>query len=328
MEEAMGVHDPHPPLEVRALTRRFAAGRGIVDVGFTAPAGAITAFIGANGAGKSTTFRCILGLIRPEAGEVRLFGAAADERARRRVGFLPEERGLSPRDRARDAVAFQARLKGLSRRAAYESADALLGRVGLGGRRRDRIESLSKGNAQRVQLVAAMAHGPDLLILDEPLSGLDPVAQSDVLSLFAEFRAAGGAILFSTHTLAAAESLCDRVVMLADGRTVFEGAIDAIREHAVHGAIVVTSDAVALASAAAAVGGQARPMGGEAEDGAARRWRVVLPSGVTHPALLRALAERSAPVLAFTPIEANLEGAFWDLADAGGGRAPAARRAA
>jgi hypothetical protein len=116
--------------------------------------------------------------------------------------------------------------------------------------------------------------------------------------------------------------------MLADGRTVFEGGIDAIRERAAHGAIVVTSDAAALAAAADAVGGEARLMGGDAHEGAARRWRVLLPSGVTHPALLRALAERSAPVLAFTPIEANLEGAFWDLADTREGNALHALRAA
>src|SRR5579863_4028692 len=147
-----------PPLQVTGLRRRFPGGRGIEDVGFTAPAGSVTAFIGANGAGTSTTLRCVLGLMRPDAGAVRLFGRPADEAARRRVGFLPEERGLSPRDRTRDAVAFQARLKGLGRSAAYAAADSLLGRVGLAERKRDRIEALSKGNAQRVQLVCALAH--------------------------------------------------------------------------------------------------------------------------------------------------------------------------
>jgi ABC-2 type transport system ATP-binding protein len=324
----MGVSDPLPPLQVTGLARRFAGRRGIEDVSFTAPAGTITAFIGANGAGKSTTFRCILGLMRPEAGEVRLFGRPADERGRRRIGFLPEERGLSPRDRARDAVAFHARLKGLKRRAAYESADLLLARVGLGARRGDRIETLSKGNAQRVQLLCAMAHGPELLILDEPLSGLDPVAQSDVLSLFAEFRASGGAILFSTHTMAAAESVCERVVMLAAGRTVFEGPLQEVHELAAHGAVVVTTDPASLATAADDVGGSVRPMMDKAaDDGVASRWRVVLPQSVTHPALLKALSQRGTPVLAFTPVKADLEGAFWDLAEPGASAAPARQAA-
>jgi ABC-2 type transport system ATP-binding protein len=303
-------------LEVSHLSKRFVGGRGVSDVSMTAPAGSITAFIGANGAGKSTTLRCVLGLITPDGGAVRLFGEPAGEAARQRVGFLPEERGLSPRDRARDTIAFHARLKGVARSQAYRAADGLLERVGLGARRAERIEALSKGNAQRVQLLCAMAHGPDLLILDEPLSGLDPVAQSDVLTLFAEFRAQGGAILFSTHTMAAAESVCDRVVMLAGGRTVFEGPIEALRERAAHGAVVMTTDPASLAAAAAAVGAEIRPMGGEPTDGAAGRWRVVLPPTVTHPALLRALAERGTPVLAFTPIKPDLEGAFWELADA------------
>jgi ABC-2 type transport system ATP-binding protein len=306
-------------LEVRGLAKRFGAGRGVEDVSLTVPAGSITAFIGANGAGKSTTFRCVLGLMRPDAGEVRLFGRPADGAARRRVGFLPEERGLAPTDRVRDAIVFHTRLKGLTRRDAAERAERLLARMGLGGRGAERIEALSKGNAQRVQLICAMAHAPDLLILDEPTSGLDPVTQSDMLSLFAEIRAAGGAILFSTHSMAVAEALCDRVVMLSDGRTVFEGPVSAAAERAAHGAVVVTTDPMALAEAAKAVGGEVRPM--TAADGAAgsveggaRRWRVLLPSHVPHPALLRALSERGAPVLAFTPIKADLEGAFWDLA--------------
>jgi ABC-2 type transport system ATP-binding protein len=319
---------PAPALEIVGLRKLFAGGRGVEDVSLTAPQGSITAFIGANGAGKSTTLRCALGLIPADGGQVRLFGRRVDSAALRQVGFLPEERGLFPRERARDVIAFHARLKGLARRAAYQAADGLLMSVGLGDRRRDRIETLSKGNAQRVQLICAMAHGPRLLLLDEPLSGLDPVAQSDILSLFAEFRASGGAILFSTHSMAAAEQLCDRVVMLADGRTVFEGPVSAAFEQAPHGAVVVSADGAALAQAAAALGGEARALGAaRAGEGAATRWRVLLPAGVTHPALMRALAERNAAVLAFTPIKADLEGAFWSLAEERSNVAPGAAQA-
>ena len=300
------------PLQIRGLAKRFGAGRGIEDVTLEAPAGCITGFIGVNGAGKSTTLRCILGLLRPDAGEIRLFGRPADALARRQIGFLPEERGLFPREKAREAIAFHGRLKGMDRRSALRAADALLERIGLGGRERARIESLSKGNAQRVQVLCALVHEPRLLVLDEPLSGLDPVAQAEMLSLFAEFRSAGGAILFSTHSMAAAETLCDRVVMLAGGRTVFEGAIAEASERAPHGAVVVTADQAGLMSAAAAVGGQAHPLAGAI--GEAARWRVVLPREVTHPALMRALAERGVPIFTFQPIKADLEGAFWDLA--------------
>src|SRR5262249_21985949 len=158
--------------------------------------------------------------------------------------------------------------------------------------------ALSKGNAQRVQLACALAHRPDLLILDEPMSGLDPVTQSEVLALLAEARAEGAAILFSTHSMAVAESLCDRVVMLAGGRTVFDGPLTSAVELGAHGAVVVTTDAEGLAAAARAVGGEALAMSGASAEGAARRWRVALPAPVTHPALLRALSEGGVPVLA------------------------------
>lgn len=306
-------------LQVSSLAKTFGGGRGVQDVSLSVARGAITGFIGVNGAGKSTTLRCIMGLLRPDGGTIDLFGGPADAHSRRRVGFLPEERGLFPRERARDVIAFHARLKGVGRKEAFARADQLLERIGLGGRQSARIESLSKGNAQRVQILCALAHRPDLLILDEPLSGLDPIAQSDLLGLFAEFRAGGGAILFSTHSMAAAESLCDSVVVLAGGRTVFEGPVAAAGGHAPHGAVVVTSDEAGLLAAAASIGGQAFPVAatdGPARIGEAGRWRVVLPREVTHPALMRALAEHSVPIFAFEPIKADLEGAFWALAGA------------
>lgn len=308
-------------LQVSALAKRYHSGGGIDSVSLSVAPGAITGFIGVNGAGKSTTLRCILGLVRPDAGEIRLFGRAADAAGRRRIGFLPEERGLFPRDRARDVIAFHARLKGMSRRAALQSADRLLERIGLGGRQSARIETLSKGNAQRVQILCALAHRPDLLILDEPLSGLDPIAQSEVLSLFAEFRAGGGAILFSTHSMVAAETLCDRVVVLAGGCTVFEGPVTEASGQAPHGAVVVTADEAGLLLAARAVGGEAVPLaqsmaadGQAIRMGEATRWRVTLPREVTHPVLMRALAEHGVAIFAFEPIKADLEGAFWALA--------------
>lgn len=313
---------PADLLRITGLAKRFRGGEGISDVSFSAPAGAVTGFIGVNGAGKSTTLRCALGLLKPDAGEISLFGAPFNLRARLRVGFLPEERGLFPHERARDAIAFHGRLKGMERKAALNSADRLLERVGLGARKYDRIASLSKGNAQRVQVLAAMVHDPDLLLLDEPLSGLDMIAQSELLSLLAAFRARGGGILFSTHSLAAAETICDRVVMLSAGRTIFEGAVPDASALAPHGAIVVTADAAGLGAAAAMLGGHIVPVAGSM--GEAARWRVVLPRHITHPALIRALSERSVPVFAFEPIKPGLEGAFWHLAQ----RRPPESRAA
>ena len=299
-------------LHIDGLAKRYLGGGGVEAISMTVQRGSVTGFIGVNGAGKSTTLRCILGLLRPDAGAITILGAPADTRSRRRIGFLPEERGLSPRERARDAIGFAARLKGLGRREAMHAADRLLERIGLGDCRGARIGELSKGNAQRVQILCALAHGPELLILDEPLSGLDPVGQSDILSLLAEFRAGGGAILFSTHSMSAAERLSDQIVILARGRTVFEGPLVEVAAGASHGAVVVTADEAGLFAAAAAIGGEVRPI--SAGLGEAARWRVTMPRQVTHPVLMRALAERSVAIFAFEPIKLDLESAFWDLA--------------
>jgi ABC-2 type transport system ATP-binding protein len=199
----------------------------------------------------------------------------------------------------------------MSRRDALHAADRLLERVGLGVRRNDKLSALSKGNAQRVQVLCALVHEPDLLLLDEPLSGLDPVAQADMLSLLAEYRGRGAAVLFSTHSMASAEKVCDRVVMLSGGRTVFEGALGDASALSPHGAEVVTADAEGLMAAVRSVSGQPIPLAGGM--GEAGRWHVVLPRHVTHPALVRALAAHGVPILNFQPIQVSLESAFWQV---------------
>jgi len=301
-----------PALFVSGLRKDHGGGRGVLGADFTVPCGSVTAFIGVNGAGKSTTLKCIMGLARPDAGEIRVFGALANFESRRAIGFLPEERGLAPRERARDVIAFYGRLKGMSRRAGLRRADALLERIGLGARGRAQIGELSKGNAQRVQILCSIVHEPALLILDEPFSGLDPIAQSEVQALFAEHRSGGGAILFSTHSMASAEQLCDRVVALSRGRTVFEGDVAAATGRAPHGAYVTVVDDAALLAVSAALGGEAQALAGRM--GEALRWRVLLPAHVPYVALMRELASREVAVLGFEPIQANLEGAFWALA--------------
>jgi ABC-2 type transport system ATP-binding protein len=302
-------------LRISALARRFAGGNGISNVSFSVPAGSVTGFIGVNGAGKSTTLRCIMGLLRPDAGDIELFGGLACRAARSRIGFLPEERGLFPHEKAREAIAFHGGLKGMGRRDALHAADRLLERVGLGGRRNDKLAALSKGNVQRVQVLCALVHEPQLLLLDEPLSGLDPVAQADMLSLLAEYRGEGRAVLFSTHSMASAEKVCDRVVMLSAGRTVFEGAMGEASALSPHGAEVVTADTEELAAAARSLGGRAIPLAGGM--GEAGRWHVILPRNVTHPALVRALAEHRVAILNFQPIQVSLESAFWQVARPG-----------
>jgi ABC-2 type transport system ATP-binding protein len=300
------------PLKITRLAKEYVGGRGVHDISFTVAPGSVTGFIGANGAGKSTTLKCIVGLTQPDAGTIEIFGRPADFASRSRWASSPRNAGLAPRERARDAIAFHARLKGLDRSAAYVQADRLLERIGLGARLRTRIGELSKGNAQRVQILCAIAHKPDLLILDEPFSGLDPVAQAEVQSLFSEYRAGGGAILFSTHSMSAAE----RPVRSGGGgvRRPFRvrGRVAEAAAHAPHGVYVTCADAVALMEVVAELGGDAQAFPGKM--GESLRWRVLLPKDVTYPALMRAMAERQLAVHGFDPIQADLEGAFWSLA--------------
>ena len=315
----MSADDTQTLLQLEDVAKRYGSADVLKGVSFQAPAGSITGFIGVNGAGKSTTLKCIMGILEPDGGPVSLFGAPADFRARNRIGFLAEERGLSLRERVRDVIAFHAALKGTPYAEALRRADVLLERIGLQQRGKSRIGDLSKGNAQRIQLLCALAHGPSLLVLDEPFSGLDPVGQSEIQTLFSEHRAAGGSILLSTHGMATAEKLCDRVVILSEGRAVFEGGTDAARALAPHGAYVSVDDDQALVEIAAELGGHATPFPSKIGD--TLRWQVQLPQTVPYVSLVRALAMRQVGVYAFQPIEASLEGAFWSMAkeDTAGG---------
>ena len=299
-------------LRLEDVAKRFGSRDVLKGVSFEVPRGSITGFFGVNGAGKSTTLKCVMGILEPDGGRVTLFGGAPNFRSRSRIGFLAEERGLALRERVRDAIAFHAGLKGTPYAEALRRADALLERIGLQHRGRSRIGDLSKGNAQRIQLLCALAHGPSLLVLDEPFSGLDPVGQAEIQTLFSEHRAAGGSILLSTHGMATAEKLCDRVVILSGGRARFEGEIEAATALAPHGAYVSVDDEAALLEIAASLGGRASPLPGKL--GSLLRWQVRLPQAVSYVSLVHALAVRQVGVHAFEPIEVSLEGAFWSIA--------------
>ena len=217
-------------LELTGLRRTFGEVVALDDVSFVVPAGEIVGFVGPNGAGKTTAMRIALGVLTPDAGQVRWRGEPIDARARRRSGYMPEELGLYPKMRVLDQLVYLARLHGLATADARRRALETLELLGVAGRRRDRVESLSLGNQQRVQLAAALVHEPDLLVLDEPFSGLDPVGV-DVLSGVLRRQAAnhGVPVVFSSHQLDLVERLCDRVVLIDHGRVVAQGTIEELR---------------------------------------------------------------------------------------------------
>ncbi len=219
-------------LELEGITRRFGTVTALDDVSFTVSPGRLTGFVGANGAGKTTTMRTVLGIATPDAGEVRFGGAPVGLTARQSFGYMPEERGLYPKMPVLAQLVFLGQLYGLTRSGAREAAMTLLERVGLAERSGDRLDSLSLGNQQRVQVVASLVHDPVLLLLDEPFSGLDPVAVDTLAVLLRERAAAGVPVLFSSHQLELVEALCDDVVILDAGRVVAAGRAGELRESA------------------------------------------------------------------------------------------------
>jgi ABC-2 type transport system ATP-binding protein len=219
-----------PGLELIDLHRSFGDVVALDGVSFAVEEGSVVGFVGPNGAGKTTAMRIALGVLSADGGEVRWRGRSVNGPARRRFGYIPEERGLYPKMRALEQLVYLARLHGVDRAAARARGREILGILGVADREKDRVESLSLGNQQRVQLAAALVHEPDVLVLDEPFSGLDPVG-TDVLVevLDRERRTRGVPIVFSSHQLELVERVCDRVAMIVDGRIVADGAIDELR---------------------------------------------------------------------------------------------------
>ncbi|MEH3160119.1 MAG: ATP-binding cassette domain-containing protein [Sphingomonas taxi] len=211
------------------LVKRFGDRRVVDGVDLAVPRGAIYGVLGPNGAGKTTTLRTLLGIIEPDEGRRAILGHAAPREASDRIGYLPEERGLYPAMKARDAIAFMGALRGLDRRTGRARAAEMMEAAGLGHAVDEKIRKLSKGMAQLVQLLGSVVHRPDLLVLDEPFSGLDPVNQEKLEALILAERDRGATVLFSTHIMAHAERVCDRLAIIAGGKRRFEGTVDDAR---------------------------------------------------------------------------------------------------
>jgi ABC-2 type transport system ATP-binding protein len=213
-------------LEFDGVTRRYGPVLALDDLTFTVPAGEVVGFLGPNGSGKTTTMRAVFGLVALDAGTVRWDGRQVDGAARRRFGYMPEERGLYPGMVINDQLRYLARLHGMTSADASAATTRWLERLGVADRADSKVETLSLGNQQRVQLAAALVHEPELLILDEPLSGLDPVGIDAVGEVLTEQAAAGRGVLFSSHQLDLVEDLCSSVAIIDHGRLVAHGGVD------------------------------------------------------------------------------------------------------
>jgi ABC-2 type transport system ATP-binding protein len=213
-------------LTLDGLSRRYGDVVALDDLSFTVPAGEVVGFLGPNGSGKTTTMRAVFGLVALDAGTVRWNGQLIDAAARRRFGYMPEERGLYPGMLIGEQLHYLARLHGLSSADARTATTRWLERLGVADRATSKVETLSLGNQQRVQLAAALVHEPELLILDEPLSGLDPVGIDAVSAVLTEQAAEGRGVLFSSHQLDLVEDLCTSVAIIDHGRLVARGAVE------------------------------------------------------------------------------------------------------
>lgn len=219
-----------PAVEVRHITKSFADKVAVHDLSFSVAPGEIFGLIGPNGAGKTTAIRMMMDIIKPDSGDITILGERLSEASKNRIGYLPEERGLYRKLTVIESILYLATLKGMDRDAAEATADELLGRAGMLDHRGKKIEELSKGMGQIIQFIVTIAHDPELVVLDEPFSGLDPVNIELVKGLITGLRSHGKSIVLSAHQMNQVEELCDRILMIDNGRAVLYGNLAEIKK--------------------------------------------------------------------------------------------------
>jgi len=218
-------------VQANHIVKSFADKVAVDDLSFSVAQGEIFGLIGPNGAGKTTTIRMMMDIIKPDSGDVTILGEKLSEAAKNRLGYLPEERGLYKKLTVIDSIIYLASLKGMDRHSAEERANQLLNQTDMLPHKRKRIEELSKGMGQMIQFIVTITHDPDLVIFDEPFAGLDPVNTELLKGMVAELRNQGKAVILSTHQMNQIEELCDRILMIDDGRTVLYGNLPEIKSN-------------------------------------------------------------------------------------------------
>ncbi len=297
-------------IELENVCKSFGPVRAVDGLSVRVPQGSVYGFLGPNGAGKTTTLRMVMDIIRPDRGGIRLFGAPASSAARDRVGYMPEERGLYRKMTVASVLSYFGSLKGMTTAQLAQRVPAWLARIDLAEHSRKKVEELSRGMHQKLQFAATVINDPELVILDEPFSGLDPVNQDMLREIITGMRDKGRTVLFSTHGMHEAEQLCDFIVLINKGRVVVNGTLDEIRAgHESHTvSIELEGDAAFVRTLS--------PVAAVKPDG--RRMDVTLRDGADPQDLLRALVER-ARVRAFEIKQPSLHEIFVRLV--GGGHA-------
>lgn len=300
---------PLPPaaLVLNEVTKRYGDFTAVHGISLTVPSGCIFGFLGPNGAGKTTTLRMILDIIQPTSGSITLLGSGSALELRNRIGYLPEEKGLYKKMKAWSVIAYFATLKGMSRSAAKARAFQLLERYGLRDFAEARTEALSKGMGQKVQVLAAIAHDPEFVILDEPFSGLDPVNQSVMEDIITDLRARGRTVVFSTHVMAHAERLCDRLAIIAGGRKRFDGTPEEARR-TLPGRVRLQVSEPITAEALRGLPGVTTVVAGTEN-----RWEIEMGGGADPQGLLETCFNRGIRLRSFQFVEPTLHDVFLNL---------------
>ena len=296
-----------PAVLIDHVTKRFSGHTAVKDLSFAVPAGGIFGLLGPNGAGKSTTIRMIMDIIEPDEGRVSLFGSAASSRdLSARVGFLPEERGLYKKMKVLEHLAFLGEVKGMRVSEAKSKADKWLQRLGLADWGQKKVEDLSKGMQQKVQFAGALIHDPELVILDEPFSGLDPVNLQVMKDVVVEIARSGRTVLFSTHIMEQAERMCDRIVIIARGEKVVDGTVIEVKASFGNRNIALT---FSNGKAAAERIMSDRTLTAKVDDYGASA-EVSLAEGATSQQLLTALVGAGVGLSRFEVVEPSLQAIF------------------
>ncbi len=302
-------------LQLDRVSKRFRKKTAVNDVSFAVERGQITGFLGPNGAGKSTSLRMSLGILTPDSGSVSLFGGPPRASALDRVGFLPEERGLYRRMKVIDVIVFFARLKGVEPGEARRRGLKMLDEFELGHAAHQKVKELSKGMAQKVQIISTLIHQPEFIILDEPFSGLDPVNQKSLERIVKAQADAGRTLLFSTHVMEHAERLCDKIILIANGNKIFDGTVTEALGEVPRRVILETgceTDLTALLARFGAVREDANTPDGN------RAWSIELAAGADAQDVLKACVDAGVKLARFEPVRAHLHDAFVHMVESHG----------
>ncbi len=296
-----------PVLQLNNVVKTYGDFTAVRDLNLSIPKGSIYGFLGPNGAGKTTTIRMILEIIKPSSGEITILGHHSALDVRNRIGYLPEERGLYKKMKVWAIIQYFAMLKGMEKKAAKAQALLLLEKYGLKDFAESKVEALSKGMAQKVQILSAVAHDPELIILDEPFSGLDPINQSVLEGLIRDMAGNGQTVIFSTHVMQHAERLCDRILLIAKGSKIFDGTVNEAKATIPRRVVIETTDNI---DPLRNIDGVTEIVHADTKESASKEWRLQISERVNPQDILRSCFERGIKLSRFEFTEPSLHDVF------------------